>query len=80
MPRDNRAVLAVGVAAAFGLFALTFRGQRAKFWERMTLTGFVLGTMALAIPLIVVAAVFTGLAGVIAVCVTVALVAIVTAR
>ena len=48
MPRDSRAVLAVGVAAAFGLFALTFRGPRAKFWERMTLTGFVLGTMALA--------------------------------
>jgi membrane protease YdiL (CAAX protease family) len=48
LPRDSRAVLAVGVAAAFGLFALTFRGQRAKFWERMTLTGFVLGTMALA--------------------------------
>jgi uncharacterized protein len=48
LPRDSRAVLAVGVAAAFGLFALTFRGQRARFWERMTLTGFVLGTMALA--------------------------------
>jgi hypothetical protein len=48
LPRDSRAVLAIGVAAAFGLFALTFRGQRARFWERMTLTGFVLGTMALA--------------------------------
>jgi uncharacterized protein len=47
LPRDSRAVLAVGVAAAFGLFALTFRGKRARFWERMTLTGFVLGTMAL---------------------------------
>lgn len=33
---------------AFGLFALTFRGERARFWERMTLTGFVLGNMALA--------------------------------
>ncbi|MEP6693238.1 MAG: CPBP family intramembrane glutamic endopeptidase [Chloroflexota bacterium] len=41
-------VTAVGLLAAFGLFGLTFRGPRAKFWERMTLTGLVLGTMALA--------------------------------
>ena len=41
-------LVAIGLAAAFGLFALTFRGQRARFWERMTLTGFVLGNMALA--------------------------------
>jgi uncharacterized protein len=41
-------VVAVGIAMAFGLFGLTFRGPRAKFWERMTLTGFVLGNMALA--------------------------------
>src|SRR5687767_5324946 len=40
-------VLAIGLAMAFGLFGLTFRGARAKFWERMTLTGFLLGTMAL---------------------------------
>lgn len=46
--RRGNAVLAIGLAAAFGLFALTFRGQRARFWERMTLTGFVLGNMALA--------------------------------
>ena len=39
-------VLALGTA--FGLFALTFRGDRRRFWERMTLTGFVLGNMALA--------------------------------
>ncbi len=38
----------MGLAAAFALFAFTFRGQRARFWERMTLTGFVLGAMALA--------------------------------
>jgi membrane protease YdiL (CAAX protease family) len=43
-----RAVTAIGIAAAFGLFALTFRGDRKRFWERMTLTGFVLGNMALA--------------------------------
>ena len=41
-------VTSIGLAMAFGLFGLTFRGSRAKFWERMTLTGFLLGTMALA--------------------------------
>ena len=41
-------VTAIGLAMAFGLFGLTFRGPRARFWERMTLTGFVLGSMALA--------------------------------
>jgi len=39
---------AIGLALACGLFGLTFRGRRARFWERMTLTGFVLGNMALA--------------------------------
>ena len=48
MPRGSRWQAVIGLAAAFGLFALTFRGQRARFWERMTLTGFVLGAMALA--------------------------------
>jgi len=41
-------IVAIGLAVAFGLFGLTFRGPRAKFWERMTLTGLVLGSMALA--------------------------------
>ena len=41
-------IAAIGLAVAFGLFGLTFRGSRARFWERMTLTGFVLGNMALA--------------------------------
>jgi membrane protease YdiL (CAAX protease family) len=41
-------VTSVGLATAFALFGLTFRGPRARFWERMTLTGFVLGSMALA--------------------------------
>ena len=40
-------VTAIALAMAFGLFGLTFRGPRARFWERMTLTGFLLGTMAL---------------------------------
>jgi membrane protease YdiL (CAAX protease family) len=41
-------IAAIGIAAALGLFALTFRGERKRFWERMTLTGFILGNMALA--------------------------------
>ena len=41
-------IAAIGLAVAFGLFGLTFRGPRARFWERMTLNGFVLGNMALA--------------------------------
>ena len=40
----------------------------------------VLGSMAISIPLMTIAAIFTGLAGVIAVCVAIAVVAIVTAR
>jgi membrane protease YdiL (CAAX protease family) len=48
LPRGSRSLAVIGLAAAFGLFAFTFRGQRARFWERMTLTGFVLGAMALA--------------------------------
>ena len=36
-------VTAIGLAMAFGLFAFTFRGRRERFWERMTLTGFLLG-------------------------------------
>jgi uncharacterized protein len=46
--RKTDPLVVIGLAAAFGLFAFTFRGQRARFWERMTLTGFVLGNMALA--------------------------------
>jgi len=40
----------------------------------------VLGAMALSIPLLIVAAVFTGLAGVIVVCLALAVIAIATAR
>ncbi len=46
MKRDPLVALALGTA--FGLFALTFRGERRRFWERMTVTGFVLGNLALA--------------------------------
>jgi hypothetical protein len=40
----------------------------------------VLGSMALSIPILIVAAVFTGIAGVIVVCVALAVIAFVTAR
>ena len=40
----------------------------------------VLGSMALSIPLLAIAAVFTGLPGVIAVCAALAIIAIVTTR
>lgn len=35
------------LAVAFALFALTFRGPRRRFWQRMTYTGLTLGTVAL---------------------------------
>ena len=41
-------LLALGIAAAFAAFGLTFRGPRARFWDRMTATGLVLGGLALA--------------------------------
>jgi hypothetical protein len=39
--------LAVGLAAAGGAFTATFRGPRELFWQRMTLTGLGLGSLAL---------------------------------
>jgi CAAX protease family protein len=39
--------LAVGVAAAYAMFGLTFRGPRERFWDRMTATGLTLGALAL---------------------------------
>jgi uncharacterized protein len=41
--------LALGLAAAQIAFALTFRGPRPSFWQRMTLTGLSLGSFALAV-------------------------------
>ena len=41
-------LLALGIGAAFAAFGLTFRGPRARFWDRMTATGLVLGGLALA--------------------------------
>ncbi len=40
--------LLVGLALAYAAFALTFRGPRKLFWQRMTKTGLVLGSFALA--------------------------------
>jgi membrane protease YdiL (CAAX protease family) len=40
--------LAVGLVAAQAAFAATFRGPRPRFWQRMTLTGLTLGSLALA--------------------------------
>ena len=41
-------LLALGVAAAYAAFGLTFRGPRDRFWDRMTATGLALGALALA--------------------------------
>jgi membrane protease YdiL (CAAX protease family) len=40
--------LSVALAAAYGAFALTFRGPAERFWQRMTRTGLALGSLALA--------------------------------
>lgn len=47
MSGPGRPALAVGLAAAQAAFALTFRGPRSRFWQRMTATGLVLGSFAL---------------------------------
>jgi uncharacterized protein len=48
-PVDRRGdgLLAAGLAAAYAAFALTFRGPRRAFWDRMTATGLALGGLAL---------------------------------
>jgi hypothetical protein len=55
-------------------------GERALNAKREHQKEMVLGSMAISIPLFVTAAVFTGLAGVVAVCVALVVIAIVTAR
>ncbi len=37
----------IGLAFAFVFFGLTFRGPRARFWQRMTWTGLTLGSLSL---------------------------------
>ena len=41
-------LLVAALAGAYGAFALTFRGPRDRFWQRMTRTGAILGSLALA--------------------------------
>jgi CAAX protease family protein len=47
MRTGSNRLLGVSLAAAYAAFAVTFRGPRAKFWQRMTATGLSLGTLAL---------------------------------
>jgi hypothetical protein len=50
LPADRRPgplALAIGLALGQLAFGLTFRGPRARFWRRMTLTGLTLGPYAL---------------------------------
>ena len=46
--RGRGPLLAASLGAAYGAFALTFRGPRVRFWQRMTATGLALGSLALA--------------------------------
>ncbi len=46
--KKSKPLLIFGASLAFGLFALTFRGPRERFWHRMTGTGVSLGSLALA--------------------------------
>jgi membrane protease YdiL (CAAX protease family) len=45
-PSDT-SLLAGGLGLAYAAFALTFRGPRTRFWQRMTRTGLALGGLAL---------------------------------
>jgi len=45
--KKSKNLVVFGAALAFGLFALTFRGPRKRFWDRMTGTGLSLGSLAL---------------------------------
>jgi uncharacterized protein len=47
--RPGRLGLTIGLIAAQTAFAATFRGPRAQFWSRMTMTGLTLGGYALAL-------------------------------
>lgn len=45
--RPGSLALVIGLAAAATAFTATFRGPRERFWDRMTLTGLSLGSLAL---------------------------------
>jgi hypothetical protein len=55
-------------------------GERALAAKRKHQQEMVLGAMGISVPLLAIAAIFTGLPGVVAVCVALAVIAIVTAR
>ena len=55
-------------------------GERALKLKRDHQKEMVLGAMGISVPLLAIAAIFTGLPGVVAVCVALAVIAIVTAR
>jgi hypothetical protein len=57
-----------------------YAGEGALMRKREHQKEMVLGSMAISIPLLAIAAVFTGLPGVVAVCVALAVIAIVTGR
>ncbi len=46
--RSTRVGTLAALGLAYGYFALTFRGDRKLFWNRMTATGLTLGALALA--------------------------------
>ena len=46
--KSSLPLLALAAALAFGAFAVIFRGPRKYFWDRMTGTGAMLGSLALA--------------------------------
>ena len=55
-------------------------GERALQRKREHQKEMVLGSMGIAVPLLAIAAIFTGLPGVVAVCVALVMIAVVTAR
>jgi hypothetical protein len=56
------------------------QGERALARKREHQKEMVLGSMGIAVPLLAIAAVFAGLAGVVVVCVALVLIAVITAR
>jgi membrane protease YdiL (CAAX protease family) len=46
-PKSPDPVFVGGLGVAYTAFAFTFRGPRKRFWQRMTMTGLTLGSLAL---------------------------------
>lgn len=45
--KEQRPILGLALGLALACFTVTFRGERSKFWQRMTATGFALGSLSL---------------------------------